>query len=56
MKNINTFEKMMRKLETIGLTDEQRKQIRDHYDGDIEGLSMYVLYCIALFDDRHEYI
>ena len=53
---MNSFEEMLRRLEKVGMTPEQRNQIRDHYDGDLEGLSMYVLYCIALFDDRHEYI
>ena len=50
------MEEMIKTLEKIGMTDEQCNSIRDHFDGDLDGLTRYVLYCIALFDDRHEYV
>lgn len=52
----SNMEELMKTLERIGIPTEQRAAIRDHYDGDLDGLTMYVLYCVALFDDRHEYL
>ena len=50
------MEELMKTLELIGIPTEQRAAIHDHYDGDLDGLTLYVLYCVAMFDDRHEYL
>lgn len=50
------MEEMIATLERIGIPAEQCASIRQHYDGDLDGLTCYVLYCIAMFDDRHEYV
>lgn len=50
------MDEMMKRLEKIGFSPEICEQIRRRYDGDEEGLAKYVLFCIALFDDRHEYM
>ena len=55
MKGVKTMDDMIATLEKIGIPAEQCESIRKHYDGDIDGLTRYVLYCIALFDDRNQY-
>lgn len=50
------MEEMIRVLERIGMPKDQCEAIRKKYDGDLDGLTKYVLFCIALFDDRHEYV
>lgn len=50
------MEELLKKLEQIGFTPDTCDRIRERYDGDEDGLTRYVLYCIALFDDRHEYV
>lgn len=50
------MEELMQTLESIGISADQRAFIRDHYDSDLDGLTRYVLYCVALYDDRHEYV
>ena len=56
-KNENkAMEELLKKLEQIGFTPDTCDRIRERYDGDEDGLTRYVLYCIALFDDRHEYV
>lgn len=50
------MEEMLKTLEKIGFTPDVCEQIRRRYDGDEDGLTRYVLFCIALFDDRHEYV
>lgn len=55
-KGRDTMEEMLKTLHAIGMTDEQCLSVKEHYDGDLDGLTRYVLYCIALFDDRHEYL
>lgn len=47
---------MIATLKSIGIPDDQCQTIKDHYDGDLDGLTRYALYCLALFDDRHEYM
>lgn len=49
-------EELIQTLESIGFDRDTCSHIREHYDGDLDGLTRYVLYCIALFDDRHEYL
>lgn len=41
-------------LEQIGFTPETCDRIRDRYDGDEDELRRYVIFCVALFDNRHE--
>ena len=50
------MDEMLKKLEQIGFDPETCNRIKDRYDGDLDGLARYVLFCIALFDDRHEYL
>lgn len=50
------MEELLQRLEKIGFDHETCERIKDRYDGDIDGLTSYVLFCIALFDDRHEYV
>lgn len=50
------MEEMMKRLEQIGFTHETCDRIRERYDGDEDGLKSYVMFCVALFDDRHEYL
>ena len=50
------MEEMMKTLETIGFPADELNRIRAYYAGDPEGLSHYVRYVRAMFDDRHEYL
>lgn len=50
------MDEMMKVLECIGMPADQCARIRAHFDGDLDGLTRYVLYCIAALDDRHEYV
>ena len=50
------MDEMLKYLKTIGLSDEQCAEIREKYDGDLDGLTEYVLICVAHYDDRHEYV
>ena len=50
------MEGLLQRLESIGFTRETCERIQDRYDGDEKGLREYVLFCVALFDDRHEYM
>ena len=50
------MEEMLATLEKIGIPTEQCARIRERFDGDLDGLSEYVLFCVAMFDDRHEYL
>ena len=49
------MDEMITVLERIGLPAEECKRIRDYYRDDIDGLTRYVLYMKAMFDDKHEY-
>lgn len=50
------MEELLQKLKKIGFTPETCERIKSRYDGDVEGLRKYVLFCVALFNDRHEYM
>lgn len=50
------MEEMMYFLKRIGMPDEECKRIREQYRDDLDGLSMYVLYMRAMFDDKREYV
>lgn len=50
------MDEMLETLEKIGIAHDQCERIRDRFDGDLDGLAEYVLICIAMFDDRHEYV
>lgn len=50
------MDEMMKRLEQIGFARETCDRIRERYDGDEDGLRKYVIFCVALFDDRHEYL
>ena len=50
------MDELLQRLEKIGFTRETCERIRERYDGDEKGLRDYVLFCVALFDDRHEYM
>lgn len=40
----------------IGLPAAEIERVKRYYGNDIDGLSAYVLYMRAMFDDRHEYV
>lgn len=40
----------------IGLPAAEIERVKRYYGNDIDGLSEYVLYMRAMFDDRHEYV
>jgi hypothetical protein len=40
----------------IGLPAAEIERVKRYYGNDIDGLSAYVLYMRAMFDDRHEYL
>ena len=40
----------------IGLPAAEIERVKRYYANDIDGLSEYVLYMKAMFDDRHEYV
>jgi len=50
------MEEMLQKLEDIGFDHDTCSRIKERYKDDQEELARYVLFCIALFDDRHEYV
>ena len=49
------MKELMKMLEKLGLTAEERDRICAYYTGDPDGLRAYVLYMRAMLDDRHEY-
>ena len=56
MKNMNTPEEIISELKQIGIPADCCERILQCYDGDMKGLKEYALYCIALFDDRRDYL
>ena len=40
----------------IGLPAAEIERVKRYYGNDIDGLSEYVLYMRAMFDDRHGYV
>ena len=50
------MDEMIERLEQIGFTNETCDRIKQRFAGDIDGLERYVVFCVALFDDRHEYV
>ena len=50
------MDEMLMTLQKIGFSADQCERLRTIYDGDVDGLTLYVLYCVALYDDRHEYL
>lgn len=50
------MDELLKRLEKIGFARETCERIRERYNGDEAGLRSYVLFCVALFDDRHEYV
>ena len=40
----------------IGLPTAEIERVKHYYQNDVYGLSEYVLYMRAMFDDRHEYV
>lgn len=50
------MEVLIKHLEEIGLPAAEIERVKRYYGNDIDGLSEYVLYMRAMFDDRHEYI
>ena len=40
----------------IGLPAAEIERVKRYYANDIDGLSEYVLYMRAMFDDRHEFM
>lgn len=47
---------LLQTLEKIGLPADEVQRVAECYRDDEDGLTRYVLYIKALFDDRHEYI
>ena len=56
MRDNKGMEDLLQRLEIIGFSRDTCERIKERYDGDYDGLKSYVLYCVALFDDRHEYV
>jgi hypothetical protein len=50
------MEELLKRLEEIGLPAAEIERVKRYYANDIDGLSEYVLYMKAMFDDRHEYV
>lgn len=50
-----SMEELIERLREIGFAEDVCNRIKDRYDGDLEELRRYVMFCVALFDDRHEY-
>ena len=50
------MEQMIETLQRIGLPAAEIERVKRYYGNDIDGLSNYVLYMRAMFDDRHEYL
>lgn len=50
------MEEMLQRLEKIEFTRETCERIRGRYNNNEKELRDYVLFCVALFDDRHEYM
>lgn len=50
------MEELLKRLEEIGLPVTEIERVVRYYGNDIDGLSEYVLYMRAMFDDRHEYL
>ena len=50
------MEELLKRLEEIGLPVTEIERVKRYYGNDIDGLSKYVLYMRAMFDDRHEYL
>ena len=55
-KGVNPMDDMISALRRIGLPEEECARIRDMYRDDLDGLTTYVLYMLAMFDDAHEYV
>lgn len=43
-------------LRRIGVPEGELSRIRETYENDLDGLTLYVLYVRAEMDDRHEYL
>ena len=52
----NEFEQLIQRIKNIGFTADYCDFLREQYRDDIEGLASLLMYFIAMFDDRHEYI
>lgn len=50
------MEQMITVLEKLGYTADEIDQIEAYYRSDRDGLTSYVLYIRAAYDDRHEYV
>lgn len=50
------MEELLETLRKIGLPDAEIAHVQGYFDGDIDGLTEYVLYMRAELDDRHEYL
>lgn len=50
------MEQMTAVLEKLGYTADEIDQIEAYYRSDRDGLTSYVLYIRAAYDDRHEYL
>ena len=49
------MEEMIRVLEKLGLPSDEIERIRNYYRDDLDGLTRYVLYMRAMFDDFYQY-
>lgn len=49
------MEELLERLEQIGFTHETCERIQERYEGDDEELRRYVMFCIAIFDNRRVY-
>ena len=50
------MEKMLETLKQIGLPADEIIRVTTYYGPDVDGLTQYVLYMRAMFDDRREYV
>ena len=46
----------MKTLKCLGVPDDIRRMAEEQFKGDPDGLTVFVLSCLARYDDRHEYV
>lgn len=47
---------MIKTLEKLGVPDDVRRMADEKYKGDPDGLTVFILGCLARYDDTHEYM
>lgn len=50
------MDEILATLRAIGIPQTECEKIKNEFDGDMDALSLYYLYCRAMYDDRREYV